>query len=267
MLGRYGVRLAVFAVAAGFTCASAWLPTAAMAAADPDKVIRWYFRTGESGFDPVRVSDLNSATVIEAIFERLLTYDYLARPARLSPMAAEGLPEITDNGRTYTFRIRKGVYFAPDPAFKGKQRELTAQDFVYSYLRFMDPKNRAPYAFLLAGKLVGLDELAERAKKTGRFDYDAPVAGIKAVDRHTLRFQLKDIDYNFSYVAAHASFGAWRARSSRPMATTSRRTRSGPVRTDCRAGSGARRSCSRPTPSIAGLSGISSLPTKIGTGR
>ena len=208
MLRRYGVRLAVFAVAAGFTCASAWLPTAAMAAADPDKVIRWYFRTGESGFDPVRVSDANSATVIEAIFERLLTYDYLARPARLSPMAAEGLPEITDNGRTYTFRIRKGVYFAPDPAFKGKQRELTAQDFVYSYLRFMDPKNRAPYAFLLAGKLVGMDEFAERAKKSGRFDYDAPVEGIMAVDRHTLRFRLKDIDYNFSYVVAHTSFGA-----------------------------------------------------------
>ena len=160
-----GVRLAVFAVAAGFTCASAWLPTAAMAAADPGKVIRWYFRTGESGFDPVRVSDENSATVIEAIFERLLTYDYLARPARLSPMAAEGLPEITDNGRTYTFRIRKGVYFAPDPAFKGKQRELTAQDFVYSYLRFMDPKNRAPYAFLLAGKLVGMDELFFRGNE------------------------------------------------------------------------------------------------------
>ena len=208
MCRRYEIRLAVFAFAAGLTCASAGLSTSALAVADPDKVIRWYFRTGESGFDPVRISDLNSATVAEAMFERLLTYDYLARPARLAPMAAESLPEIADNGRTYTFRIRKGVYFAPDPAFKGKKRELTAQDFVYSYLRFMDPKNRAPYAFLLAGKLVGLDELADQARKTGRFDYDAPIAGITAVDRYTLRFRLKEIDYNFSYVAAHASFGA-----------------------------------------------------------
>src|SRR5512132_2701476 len=88
-----------------------------LAKADPSKVIRWYFPTGETGFDPCRVTDLYSNTVNEAIFERLLTYDYLARPAKLVPMAAEGMPEVTDDGRTYTFRLRKGVYFSPDPAF------------------------------------------------------------------------------------------------------------------------------------------------------
>ena len=57
------------------------------------------FPTGETGFDPVRVSDLYSTTVNEAIFERLLTYDYLARPAKLVPMVAEAMPEVTDDGR------------------------------------------------------------------------------------------------------------------------------------------------------------------------
>ena len=85
------------------------------------------------------------------------------------------MPEVTDNGKTYTFRIRKGIYFTPDPAFKGAKRELVAQDFVYSFMRFMDPKNRSPYAFLLEGKIEGLDELAAQAKKTGKFDYDAKV--------------------------------------------------------------------------------------------
>src|SRR6266508_2133411 len=83
----------------------------ALAKADPNKVIHWYFPTGEAGFDPCRVTDLYSNTVNEAIFERLLTYDYLARPAKLVPMAAEAMPEVTDNGRTYTFRIRKGILF------------------------------------------------------------------------------------------------------------------------------------------------------------
>ena len=66
-----------------------------LAAADPAKVLRVSFDTAESGFDPVRVSDNNSATVLEAIFDRLLTYDYLARPARLVPMAAEAMPEMS----------------------------------------------------------------------------------------------------------------------------------------------------------------------------
>ena len=115
--------------------------------ADPAKILRIAFPTGETGFDPARVSDLYSNEVNEAIFDRLLTYDYLARPAKLVPMAAEAMPEVTDNGRTYTFHIRKGIFFASDPAFKGKPRELVAQDFVYSFKRFVDPANRSPWAF------------------------------------------------------------------------------------------------------------------------
>ena len=184
------------------------LPPAALAAADPAKVLRIAFPTAETGFDPVRVSDLYSNTVNEAIFERLMTYDYLARPAKVVPMVAEAMPEVKDNGRVYVFRIRKGIHFTPDPAFKGQPRELTAEDFVYSYKRFLDPKNRSPWAFLLEGKIEGLDELAEAAKKSGKFDYDAKIPGMRAVDRYTLEFRLKSTDYIFPYVVAHVPFGA-----------------------------------------------------------
>src|SRR6267142_400511 len=81
--------------------AAALVPSGnALAKADPSKVIHWYFPTGEAGFDPCRVTDLYSNTVNEAIFERLLTYDYLARPAKLVPMAAEAMPEVSDQGKT-----------------------------------------------------------------------------------------------------------------------------------------------------------------------
>jgi ABC-type transport system substrate-binding protein len=180
----------------------------AFATADMAKVLHWYFPTGETGFDPAKVSDVYSATIDEAIFERLLTYDYLARPAKLVPMVAESMPEVADEGRTYTFHLRKGIHFTPDAAFKGQPRELTAQDFVYSYMRFVDPANRSPYAFLVAGKFIGLDELAAKAQKSGRFDYHAKVPGIEAVDRYTLRFRLKATDYNFPYIAAHTTLGA-----------------------------------------------------------
>lgn len=187
---------------------TAFLAAPALAAADPNKVLRVMFPTAETGFDPVAVSDLYSNTINEAIFERLLTYDYLARPAKLTPMTAEAMPEVRENGRVYVFRIRKGIFFNPDPAFKGKERELTAEDYLYTFKRFVDPKNRSPWAFLLEGKIEGLDELVDAAKRAGRFDYDAKVPGMRAVDRYTLEFRLKTTDYNFPYICAHVPFGA-----------------------------------------------------------
>jgi ABC-type transport system substrate-binding protein len=177
-------------------------------AADPGKVLRIAFPVAETGFDPARVSDLYSNIVNEAIFERLLTYDYMARPAKLVPMTAEAMPEITDGGRTYVLHLKRGIYFAPDPAFKGKRRELTAEDYVYSFKRFADPANRAPYGFMIQGRIEGLDDAIEEAKKSGKFDYDATIPGIVALDKYTLRFKLTKVDYLFPYTLAHVPFGA-----------------------------------------------------------
>src|SRR5438552_17226071 len=173
------------------------------AAADMNKVIHHVFPAAETGFDPQAISDLYSGTVVQAVFETLLTYDYLARPAKLIPMAAEALPQVTDNGKTYTFKVRKGIHFTPDAAFKGQKRELTAEDFIYSLKRLIDPKLRSPWAWLVEDKIVGLDELAEAAKKGAKFDYDKKIPGLEAVDRYTLRIRLKQTDFNLPFVLAH----------------------------------------------------------------
>ena len=154
-------------------------------AADPSKILRITFQAAETGFDPVRVSDYYSGTVIEAIFDPLLTYDYLARPARLVPNTAVSLPEISDQGRTYTLAVKRGIYFADDPAFKGAKRELTAADYAYSIGRFLDPKKRSPYAFLYEG-----------------------VAKLETPERYTLRIRLKHPDLNFGHVLAFSLSGA-----------------------------------------------------------
>ena len=171
-------------------------------AADINKVVRLAFPVAETNFDPVRVSDRYSSFIIEAIYDSLLTYDYLARPVKLVPNVAASMPEVADGGATYTFHIKKGVYFADDPAFKGKRRELTAQDFAYSIRRFYDPELRSPNLYLFEGKIIGADEVMEQAKKTGKYDYDAPIAGLQVLDRYTLRIRLKHPDYNFLYVMA-----------------------------------------------------------------
>jgi ABC-type transport system substrate-binding protein len=197
-------RRAAARIAAGLGVAAlALLASAPVGAADPSKVIRHVFPVAETGFDPAGVQDLYSATIEQMLFETLLTYDYLARPSKLVPLTAEALPEITDNGRTYTVRVKKGIFFIDDPAFKGRKRELTAADYAYSLKRLIDPKLRSPWAWLVEGKIVGLDELAEAAKKTGRFDYDAKIEGLETPDRYTLRIRLKDTDYNLPYILAH----------------------------------------------------------------
>jgi len=172
-------------------------------AADMGKVVRQVFPAAETGFDPAAAHDLYSATIEQAIFETLLTYDYLARPAKLVPLTAEALPVVSDNGKTYTVKLKKGIYFTPDPAFKGRKRELVADDYAYQIKRLIDPKMRGPWAWLVEGKIVGLDEAAEQAKKTGKFDYDAKIAGLETPDKYTLRIRLKDTDYNLPYVLAH----------------------------------------------------------------
>jgi ABC-type transport system substrate-binding protein len=172
------------------------------AAADMSKVVRHAFRVAETSFDPARESDRYSAFIVEAMFDSLLTYDYLARPAKLVPGVAAAMPEVGDNGATYTFRVKKGVYFADDPAFKGNKRELTAQDFAYSIRRMYDPTLRSPNLYLFEGKIIGADEVMLQAKKTGKYDYDVPIAGLEVPDRYTLRIRLKQPDYNFQYVMA-----------------------------------------------------------------
>jgi ABC-type transport system substrate-binding protein len=177
-------------------------------AADPNKTVRFAFRVAETGFDPARESDRYSYFILEAVFDSLLTYDYLARPAKLKPNTVEAMPEVSDNGATYLFKIKKGIYFIDHPAFKGVRRELMAQDYAYSIRRFFDPEVRSPNLYFFEGKIIGADEAMEQAKKSGKYDYDKPIAGLEVLDRYTLRIRLKQPDYNFLYFMAMANVAA-----------------------------------------------------------
>ena len=179
--------LALGTAAAGAHAAATW--------ADPAKVLHIAFPVAETGFDPAAAQDYYSANVMRMVFDSLYVPDYLARPYRPSANTAEGMPEISADGRVWKIHVKKGVYFADDPAFKGRKRELTAQDYVYSWKRVVDPKVRSPNAYYLTGKLVGLDDAVAKASKTGKFDYDAEIAGLRATDRYTLQLTLTETDY------------------------------------------------------------------------
>jgi oligopeptide transport system substrate-binding protein len=194
-------RLSALAI----TCALMSLPTYA---ADNNKTLRLAFQIAETSFDSAFASDEASQSITERIFDSMLEYDYLARPVKLVPRTLESMPVVGDNGATFVLKIKKGTFFADDPAFRGKPRELTATDYAYSLKRLLDPKVKSPWQFLVDGKLLGGDELRAEAAKSGKFDYDKPIAGLEIVDRYTLKIKLKATDYNFAYILAMPSTGA-----------------------------------------------------------
>jgi len=177
------------------------LPCAALAQPDPRKVVRTAYPSSETSLDPAVETDEASGSIAHAIFDPLLGYDFLARPAKLTGNTAS-LPEISDGGATYTLRVKPGILFADDPAFAGQPRELTAHDYVYSIKRLFDPKLRSKWLFLVEGKIRGADAAMQAAKASGRFDYDRPIAGLEALDRYTIRIRLANPDYSFGFVLA-----------------------------------------------------------------
>ncbi|HXF47306.1 MAG TPA: ABC transporter substrate-binding protein, partial [Burkholderiaceae bacterium] len=176
----------------------------------PKKTLRWSFPAAETGFDPAQVSDLYSNYVISNIIDAPLQYDFLARPVVLRTKTAAALPEASENYRVYTVRIRPGIYFADDPAFKGKRRELTAADHVYQFKRVFDPRWKSPlYSYIAKTKPLGLDALRKEAQASGRFDYDREVEGARVLDRYTFQIRLAEPDPRFAYNFTDARlFGA-----------------------------------------------------------
>jgi len=164
--------------------------------------LRVAFSIAETSFDPAFASDAASDGIIANVFDSMLDYDYLARPVTLVPRALDAMPEVRDDGRTYVCHVRKGLYFTPDPAFKGQRRELTAADFAYGLSRILDPAVKSPWLWLIDGKIEGGNEARAKAEKSGRFDYDAPIPGLEVVDRYTLRIRLTAPDLRFPYVLA-----------------------------------------------------------------
>ena len=170
------------------------MPALVRARADPAgsvaRVLRYAFPVAESGFDPAQISDTYSRTVTGHIFEALYAYDHLARPARIVPLTAEGMPEASDDFRIWTFTVRRGIHFADDPAFKGEKRELTAADFVFAIKRYADPAVKSPlWASVENWRMPGLAALRKEAlERKVPFNYDAPIEGMRVLDRY--RFQL-----------------------------------------------------------------------------
>lgn len=133
--------------------------------------------------------DTVSAQVVYQIHEPLFEYEYLMRPYTLRPLLAAEMPLVTDNGTTYTIKIKKGALFHPHEVFAGK-RELKAQDFITQIKRIAYIPTESRGWWLFEDKVVGLDEFRANAKTFKDFK-NMKVEGLKALDDHTLQIKLK----------------------------------------------------------------------------
>ncbi|HEV8663914.1 MAG TPA: ABC transporter substrate-binding protein [Candidatus Methylomirabilis sp.] len=120
--------------------------------------------------DPAHVTDTTSHAVVSELFDGLVEFD---PQMRVRPAIAERW-EIAADGRTYRFFLRKGVRFQ-------NGREVSAEDFRYSFLRVLDPKTKSERTWIL-DRLEGATDFL--GGKT------ADVQGIRVRDRYTLELRL-----------------------------------------------------------------------------
>ena len=129
------------------------------------------------------------------MFDALYEYEFLARPVQLRPNTAAAMPEVVGRLQDLHDPHPPGIYFADDPAFKGKRRELTAADYVYSIKRHFDPRWKSPTATPRSTTtgIVGLDDAAQGARcaTRSRSTTTAPVEGLRALDRYTIAVQAR----------------------------------------------------------------------------
>jgi len=159
------------------------------------------------GLDPGDIGDVTSSTVASQFFECLYQYHYLIRPYKLIPQLADGMPEISEDGLTYTIRIKKGVCFYDDECFPGgKGRELKTSDFAFAWKRIANIKYFSKNWWIFDNRVVGLDEFREytkNCKSIDDVDYARPIEGLQVPDDYTLIIKLKKPWPQIIYLLAH----------------------------------------------------------------
>jgi oligopeptide transport system substrate-binding protein len=159
--------------------------------------------------DPANAYDSVSWDVLPNIVDTLLQYKYLEDQAILEPLLADGMPVYSKDGKTVTIKIKKGVLYADDAAFKataGKGRELKAQDFILEFKRLAIPALQSQGSWIFEGKVVGFSEFQKKLQglKGEAFKkvFDETYAGFKAIDDYTLEIKLNEAYPTLNYILA-----------------------------------------------------------------
>jgi dipeptide transport system substrate-binding protein len=160
---KSAVLLALLAVAAGQTMAA--------------KTLVFCSEGSPEGFNPqFFTTGVTSDAAAVPLYNRLVQFEIGS--TKVVPALAESWSESAD-GKTYTFKLRKGVKWHSNAKFK-PTRDFNADDVIFSYTRMSDPKH--PFRNVTPGQTYAYYEDMGMAKIVDR---------IEKIDDHTVRFVLK----------------------------------------------------------------------------
>lgn len=170
--------------------------------ADGLKILRLPINAiGPGTLDPAEGATQYDNRCVSQIYETLVQYKYLKRPLELEPLLLEELPLVSDDGKTYQFKLKQGVMFQDDPCFPdGKGRELVTDDVFYSWKRLADPKLTKNW-WLLSNTIAGLDEYRNQLGDQP-FDYDADIKGMQKVNDYEFKILLTEASPKFRWTLA-----------------------------------------------------------------
>lgn len=173
------------------------------------QVLRYPLLTEPTTMDPARVEDGPTIDVLMHLYDGLVQWN---EKNEIVPNLAESWT-ISPDGRTYTFKIREGVKFHNgDP--------VTAQDFVYSINRALDPKTQSTVAGTYLNDILGAPDVLAGNAKTAK--------GVEAVDDRTLQitldtpkaYFLSKLTYPTAYVVSRRAIEAGGPRwTEKPVGT------------------------------------------------
>ncbi|MGN6551458.1 MAG: ABC transporter substrate-binding protein [Pararhizobium sp.] len=141
------------------------------------------FNNDVATLDPAIGYDWQNWSMIKSLFDGLMGYK--PGTTELTPDLAESY-KISDDGKTYTFKLRQGVKFH-------NGRTVTADDVKYSLDRTVDPKTKSPGASFYSN-IVGYD-----AATSGKADN---LSGVKVIDPSTVEIDLSQPDAAFLHKMA-----------------------------------------------------------------
>ena len=146
--------------------------------------------------DPALNSAVDGANYILFAFDNLLKMD---KDGKVVPGLAEKY-EVSDDQLTWTFHLRDGLKWSDGSA-------LTADDFVYSWQRLVDPNVAAPYAQTVLGMVEGYDDAIGRPDADGNttVDPDPTKLKVEAPDEKTLIVHMAKPTPYFDKLAAFVS--------------------------------------------------------------
>ncbi|MGX7348422.1 peptide ABC transporter substrate-binding protein [Aerococcus vaginalis] len=154
------------------------------------QVLNWSESAELPTMDTTMVEDVASSDILANTTEGL--YRKTLEENEYENAMAIGDPEISEDGKTYTFKLREDATWSNgDP--------VTANDFVFAWQRFVDPEQAAPMNFLIDGLVANATEIIAGEKPKEEL-------GVKAVDDHTLEVTFENVYPYWKQLLSMTSF-------------------------------------------------------------